>query len=221
MALVFALAGPSAFILPLVLLAGGTLLSKLNRDESEKKGRDAFQVLANGIAGCICLLVFICDWQGYGNGRFEHVWFLAYLISFSISISDTFSSETGKFFKGKTVDILRFRTVDSGLSGGVSLAGTLGGLGAAMLCSVLSWGMLEGQVDSALVIGVLGFGGMLTDSMLGSLLQAKYRDEAGRISETPGPGKRLVTGYAWCNNDMVNLLSNVLVTSLFLLFCYA
>lgn len=58
-----------------------------------------------------------------------------------------------------------------------------------------------------------GFGGMLLDSILGSVLQAKYR-VAGQLSES-GTRDQLVSGLYWCNNDWVNLMS----ISLMVLLC--
>jgi uncharacterized membrane protein len=71
---------------------------------------------------------------------------------------------------------------------------------------------------------IAGFCGMLADSFLGSWLQAKYKTANGHITEKPVQGTLLVKGYAWCGNDMVNLLANAVVTAviilIFLTFAY-
>jgi uncharacterized protein (TIGR00297 family) len=212
MALVFIYAGLDTFILPLILLLGGTLLSKLNLEAKEKNGRTAVQVLANGLVGCICLLAYTFLQHS------EFPFFLAYLVSFSISICDTFSSEIGKFFKGRTFDILSFKPVVPGLSGGVSVMGTLGGIAGAGISALIAYGVFDISTSQAVQVCVFGCMGMLLDSVLGSVLQAKYINGYGVIGESPVVGGRLMKGYTWCNNDVVNILSNALVVVVLLLF---
>ncbi len=57
---------------------------------------------------------------------------------------DTVSSEIGKAVGGTTISLRRFRVVPPGSEGGVSLAGTLAGMGAAVLMAAgvvpLGWG---------------------------------------------------------------------------------
>jgi hypothetical protein len=80
-----------------------------------------------------------------------------------------------KYYRGQTYDILRWQKITPGLSGGVSVVGTLAGLpGSAIM--VLLAGLIfpfSWFEQSVLMLG--GFGGMLLDSILGSVLQAKYR----------------------------------------------
>jgi uncharacterized protein (TIGR00297 family) len=213
MALVFIRAGLATFVLPMLLLIGGTLLTRLNRETSEKHGRNARQVLANGAIGTCCLLYYMITG---GSGQ-EHPFFLAYLVSFSVSISDTFSSESGKYFRGKTVDITGLKTIKPGLSGGVSIQGTLGGLAGSALSAILAHLCFGLSFYSALLVCALGFLGMLLDSVLGSVMQAKYINAEGAVAEYPSADNHLVRGYAWCRNDAVNVLSNLLAVSGYLI----
>jgi uncharacterized membrane protein len=62
---------------------------------------------------------------------------------------------------------------------------------------------------------------MLTDSAAGSLFQARYRAGNHLADAKPEEGNfALVKGLFWLDNDLVNLLSNLLVTILagFLLY---
>jgi len=213
MAVVFILVGLRTFYLPLLLLLGGTLLSKLNAETEDKQGRDAKQVLANGLIGIICLLLYVLHF----NDTYQSPLLLAYLLSFSISICDTFSSERGKYFKGKTIDILSFKPIASGLSGGISVQGTLGGLAGSIFCATISFFCFDITLCFALVVCLLSFTGMLFDSILGSLLQAKYVNRNGVIEENSSDDNHLLKGYIWCSNDVVNLMSNLIVVSFFLL----
>jgi uncharacterized protein (TIGR00297 family) len=163
-------------------------------DEKDKRARDAVQVLCNG--GVYGLLALV----GAPGGLL--------LIAMAVATSDTWASAVGKYLRQPTYDMLRMRRVPVGLSGGVSIAGTLGGGAGALLIAGLGVGM--GEVyrwDQFLLIGLYGWWGMLLDSVLGSAFQARYVDPEGKLSDRAGPGHQLVAGYGWMTNDIVNLLA--------------
>ncbi len=207
-AIILQYGGLQFFAHPLLLLVGGTLLSKLNVDRKEKHGRNARQVFANGSVGLACLLMYYI---------FENnVYLEGFLLSFAISIADTFSSEIGKYFKGNTIDIIGFKRMPVGLSGGISFNGTFAGLLGSLLCIFISNYIYHIALERSFLIGLLGFVGMVLDSILGSTLQAKYTVN-GQVVEERNNANQLIKGYGWCTNDMVNLLSNVLVVTMFIL----
>ncbi|MBS1510394.1 MAG: DUF92 domain-containing protein [Bacteroidetes bacterium] len=202
--------GITAFVVPGIFLIGGSLFSKLNNTEREKEGRSAVQVFANGLIG----IIFLCGYTLTGNQN----WLLSYLASFCISMSDTASSEWGVFLKGKVVDIIGLKSLPPGVSGGVSFAGTIAGLlGAAILAFI---GVYTYQLSRNIffLLTLTGFAGMIADSILGSLLQVKYRSPAGSIADAPANGAFHWKGFSWCTNDMVNILSNALVSAVFFYF---
>lgn len=207
MALVFQQSGPEAFMLPLWLLAGGTLVSRLNKKNDGRQPRTAMQVFANGGVGTLCLFMS-CSAKDY---MVDILFYATYLASFSISICDTFSSEIGRYFKGKTWDVTSFKRVEPGLSGGISIQGTLGGMVGLLPTAWLLMYRFNQPFSSMTFIVALAFMGMLLDSMLGSLIQAKFINENGHVSEYPKEGYKLFKGYRWCTNDMVNLLSNAAI----------
>ena len=58
-------------------------------------------------------------------------------VSMAAATSDTWSSEIGIYFKGKTFDIFKMRPVPPGVSGGMSRYGTLAGiLGSAFITKI-------------------------------------------------------------------------------------
>lgn len=206
--LLYVSAGVKAFIAPGIFLVTGSLLSKLNKENSEKNGRDALQVFCNGIAGVTCMVLYASLQQP--------VFLTAALVSFAVSMSDSTSSEAGVFLKGKAVDIITFRPVRPGLSGGVSWQGSIAGLlGAAIIGAgaLAAYGSTAGFWQ----ITIFGFAGMITDSVLGSLLQVKYKTAAGEITENSTGNLSVYKGLSWCNNNMVNVLSNLLVTICFII----
>jgi uncharacterized protein (TIGR00297 family) len=142
----------------------------------------------------------------------------AMLVSLAVSTSDTWSSEIGIAWRGATYDIVRWRRQPVGLSGGVSLVGTLAGLAGALVLAWIGHLLLDRVTNPGLVARVTaaGFTGMLVDSVLGALVQARYR--AGeRLVDEPDGEARLVAGWRWLDNDRVNLVSNVLVTGAWIL----
>jgi uncharacterized protein (TIGR00297 family) len=210
--LFFAADGYRAMALPVLFLVTGSLFSKLNGEKAESQGRSAVQVFANGAVGAGCWVLYKITGQ--------QMFALAASMSFALAMSDTVSAELGKYWKGRTYDLLRWNRVAVGLSGGVSLAGTLAGLVAAFAAAGLAGWLYQLNWAGVLAIGAVGFIGMLVDSVLGSRWQALYQLPNGAFAETPEAGSRLVKGKAWCTNHAVNLLSNTLTISLIILFFY-
>lgn len=207
--LLFVCGGVKVFIAPGIFLLSGSLLSKLNTNDKEKNGRNALQVFCNGIVGIICLILF--------NFSHQQLYLIAALVSFCISMSDSVSSELGTYFKGSTIDILSFKKSPVGISGGISLQGTLAGLGGAFLLTAAAFLTYQFSLIIFWQISICGFTGMLTDSILGSFLQVKYTHPNGVLIEDKEAGAVKIRGYSWCNNNMVNLLSNIIITLMFIL----
>ena len=207
--LLYLTAGYAGFVAPASFLVIGSLLSKLNEHPGEKNGRNGMQVFANGMIGLVCFIIF--------NISKDPLFLAAALLSFCTSMSDSVSSEMGMYLKGVTIDIYTLKRTTPGLSGGISLAGTLFGLGGAVLSAALSVWVFHLNIFLFYWITLGGFAGMMLDSVIGSLFQRKYSNEMGLIYDEPGPGLTLVKGFNRCNNDLVNILSNLLTTLLFIL----
>jgi uncharacterized protein (TIGR00297 family) len=197
----------------MVFFVGSTLLGKLLRargrgddrasDSKHGQPRDAMQVFANGgIYGLAAALLPTADAQ------------FIMALSMTAATADTWASEIGIALKGRTYDIIGLRPVPVGLSGGVSVGGTLGAALGALLLALVS-AVLMDPIESSLgltaLLTGLGLASMLLDSVLGSLVQAKYRAPSGVLQDTDAEGAMLVRGAAWVSNDAVNLLSNVVV----------
>lgn len=190
-------------LLPVRTLAG---------DAKQKQARDAAQVMANG---AVYGLMVVWQWPSPGFlYLIVPVGGYGLLAVMAVATADTWSSEIGQHFRQPTYDLIRWQRVPPGLSGGVSLAGTLAGLaGATLLVGSCFWLLPNPTVSEVVTLIAFGFAGMLLDSILGSLFQAKYADAEGNHYDAPAPDRKLVGGLAWITNDWVNFLA-ILLTSL-------
>ena len=217
--LITAYGGGAAFAILAVTLLGTVAADRFAGERTDpyavrrKSGsRDAVRVLCNvGVAGCAMLLCAITGWKGF---------FLAYAGVMAESLADSLASKLGPLSKSPPRDICTMKPIPAGLSGGVSLVGTLSELlGAAVIALVFSLG--TGNPGALLTVTLAGFLGATFDSVLGSRAQAKYLcTVCGTVTEREthcGEDTRLTSGLRWLNNDAVNLLSNLFSLALALL----
>ena len=216
----------SVWLLPLVIFFGSsTLIGKYLKssvsvgDEKHAQPRDATQVLANGgLYGFVAIfggLLFrnhsplIGYFTCFGPGPLPILQSMSLLTIMAIATADTWSSEVGQYFGQATYDVTKFRKVSPGLSGGISVTGSLAGLLGSLLIGLLALAMpTYFTAIDVLTVTAFGFLGMLIDSILGSLLQVKYKHPGtGIISDARLPGSRLWRGYENMTNDAVNALA--------------
>ena len=169
--------------------------------------RDHGQVLANGgLGSLIALLSYIIP---------HPAWFVMFIGVMATVTADTWATELGTLSKRAPRLISSGKQVEVGTSGGVSWLGTLVSLlgGAAI---GLTAGLLSPTVEPSLgfVIGALsGLAGSLLDSLMGATYQQIYFcDTCQKETESKiHKGRhqtRSLRGWAWLNNDMVNLISS-------------
>ncbi len=167
----------------------------------EHAQRDWWQVWANGGAAAAGGLI--------GIARPElGLWVAA--ASLAAANADTWATEIGKALGGGPRDLLSRAEVPPGTSGGVTWIGTLaGGAGAATIAAAA--GLVNGSPLLGSAATVLGFGGMLADSAVGSRWQVRRAcPECGAACESSrhcGTDTEYCGGVAWINNDTVNALA--------------
>lgn len=185
------------------LFSFGTILSKMPGGEKDLYSqRNAHQVLANGAMPTMALMLYMA--------LENPVFLFASMSGFAAALSDTASSEIGTRFKHKTYSILTFKRVPVGLSGGVSLIGLLAGFIFAMLIAAIALSISRHlSLYYFFLIGMAGFFGNLTDSVIGDKWQMKYRfNVGGPWFDNQNDSEAIeARGVAWMNNNMVNFLS--------------
>lgn len=211
----------------LAFFISSSLLSKLKTPDKskmealfEKSGpRDAGQVLANGgLPTLVCVLHFI--WPA-------SFWWPIYLGLLSTVNADTWATEIGTWLKGTPRSLLTFKKVPPGTSGGVSPSGTLAALAGALFIGFFGFvqiGSYDSAIDLLFITAIGGFLGALADSLLGATVQAQYRCSVCEALVESSmhhqiPSKR-IKGYAFMTNDVVNLLSSLIGSSICLILYF-
>ena len=204
--------GNFGFVLLLLFLVLGSIsdnIKKLAKDSTnieklENKGscRDHTQVLANATVSAVCAISFrLTD---------AEVLVICFSASLAEALADTFASSFGAFSK-ITVDLFKFRKCEKGISGGMSLCGTLSALVAVLIMGGGALAFSAIGTKGFLIVLISGFGGTVFDSLLGSLVQVKYKCRiCGKTVEREehcGVPTAHSSGIGFVTNDIVNLLS--------------
>ena len=183
-------------------------------DLSKGGPRDAWQVAANGGVATLCAV--IAALLSRGSGAPPHVayaMFWAYAGAYAAATADTWATEIGSAFGGTPLSLAGFQRVAPGLSGGVTLVGTVAMIaGAAWIAFV--WSALAGGGFAFAVVTVAGCAGALVDSLLGATLQSMFRcPKCERTTELElhvcGTQTIAERGLPWLTNDAVNAIATL------------
>lgn len=212
-------AHPFWFALMLVFFVTSSAWSrykrKLKRQVAQQfaKGerRDALQVLANGGAAVLFACMYI-QWN-------DPVWVWAFTGSLASVTADTWATEIGVLSSARPRSVLNGRKVDTGESGGVTLAGTLAAAAGAALIAVCGY-VLSPLDDVAMpprwhyifAGTAAGLIGAFVDSLLGATVQRqcvchvcqKTVESLSHCGRKASP----VRGVSWMTNDAVNAIAS-------------
>ncbi len=184
------------------------LKKKESKIKKEKSGRTFFQILINGGLGTIFVIL-------YGIFKNKNLLLIS-IISVSGCFIDSVSSDVGTLSKGEPYDLLKRKKVQKGLSGGISLLGTISSLLCSFLISFIVYIVLNFQILDLIIISIVIFGQTIIDSLFGSIIQAKYKcNKCGKYSESElccGESCKKVSGIHWVNNNVVNAFSSIVTT---------
>lgn len=181
--------------------------SKKKSDNPESKGgRDGFQVAGVGLWALIVIVL---------NYVFKvKSFYILFFLSLAEQFSDSLASDIGSITQKKNIDIITFKPVEKGLSGGVSMLGTLCALAGAFSALLIPFAFSLLTVKQYILLSLLAFGGTMIDSILGSLLQVLYLcEECGAKTEHPEHCNKKairIKGIRFIDNVSVNLLSGLL-----------
>jgi uncharacterized protein (TIGR00297 family) len=98
---------------------------------------------------------------------------IAMVAAFGTAACDTVSSEIGKAYGRRTYLVTTMSRVRPGTAGGVTMAGTLSGAGAALLLALTARGLELIDGAGMLMVTVAAFAGALLESCLRATLLAR------------------------------------------------
>ena len=187
--------------------------SKVKLSNTDKT-RSFMQVFANGVIPTILAIAYIFT--------SNDIFFIAYVAALAEALADTVASGVGSSSKN-VFDPIRFKRCTPGISGGMSISGTLAALVSAVALSALS--LLGGAKPlDFLLISLFAFCGTVVDSILGSLLQVKYKCKiCSSVVETKehcGEITEHYSGLTFIDNSAVNLLSTIFSALLAIVFLH-
>lgn len=189
-----------AFFLPSVALSRlGRARKRALTDIGKHGPRDARQVFANGGVAALCALLSL---------RFPHA-VAGFAGAFAAASADTWATEIGTLAKQRPHSIITWRPLETGLSGGVTAAGTI-----AQLCGALFTAAVAAflGVGALLFVTFAGFAGAAVDSIAGASLQVlRYCPSCKRDCETNphacGTPTVVRRGFPSIDNDAVNFIA--------------
>ena len=190
-----------------VSLVGKILKNDLSSVVKKTRGKDLIEIFVNGAGALLSLLLYACT-ESYG-------FYAMALISLSAGFVDSLASDVGTLSHRRPYDIFHRRVVAKGMSGGITVLGTLASLIGAVIFAVVITVICEFPLYAIPLISAVSYAGCIVDTVLGALVQAKYRcSVCGADTERDthcGSPTRLIGGVSFINNDTVNLISGCTV----------
>lgn len=186
-----------------------------NKEQNKQPGevRGVAQVFANGFVSMLCAMMYAAT--------SDKIFLVAFVASMAEALADTVGSGIGAL-SSKTYDVFKFRKCDCGVSGGMSLLGTLMSVVASIVIAIIPLLFSAVTITEAVVISIAGFLGTVFDSFLGSVLQIKYKcTRCGKITDSGmhcGEKCDKYSGVSIITNSAVNFLSTLFTAIIVILF---
>lgn len=213
--------GGGKFMVPLLtFFITSSLLSRAGRRRKASantqavKGatRDYAQVLANGGAATVLVIIF---WQVARHWPIYHTRYLLmlYLAALATVNADTWATEIGGLSRSSPRLLSSWKRAPAGASGAITWLGIGAALAGSLAVTAAGWLVWRLSPPEFLAVCWAGFLGSFVDSLLGASLQALYQHPiTGEFTERPViDGVRTVKarGIAWMTNDLVNFLASL------------
>lgn len=192
-----------------------TLLTKWKKDKKQdqnalhpedKKGRSAWQVLANGGAALLAAIGQLT--------LSDPLWHIVFAATFATATADTWASEIGVLSKRRPFHIKEWKKVEPGLSGAVSGLGTIAAATGALLIGFSFYFLYDTSITILMCIAISGFLGNVADTLFGAWFEQKYVCSiCKRETESSahcGAKTVKVFGYAFFTNNLVNFSSTII-----------
>lgn len=188
-------------------------ICNITDDINKKTGtRDLVQVSANGLPALLSIILF--------DFTKKDVFILCYSVGIIESLCDSIASDIGVLSKKTPVSICTFKPIQKGMSGGVSLLGTISAFMFSVFGGILYW-ITYGDYFKGILITLVSFFGCIIDSVLGATVQLKnICVVCNKLTEKDAhcnEKTKYYRGIKTINNCAVNLISNAISVTLMLI----
>jgi uncharacterized protein (TIGR00297 family) len=134
--------------------------------EGRRGARSWREATANTLAAAFFSILVITT-------HYEAAFLVALIAALSEAAGDTISSEIGQWLSGRAYMITTFKPVPAGQDGGISLPGTLAGMGASAIIVAVGYALGLCRPGTAVVAFVAAGAGNLLDSYLGATIERR------------------------------------------------
>ena len=194
------------FISTVVSVIGKKLKHKHSQKPQGNNARRAYQITAVGLFSLIALIL---HWI---TGAPVYYYFFFLLLT--EQIADSMASDIGCLTTKKNINILTGKPVEKGISGGISLLGTMSALLSSFVLMAVPYAFKIISLKLCLLLGLVAFVGTLADSVVGALAQSLYECVGcNTLTETSthcGRPARLIKGFRIIDNVAVNYVAGLI-----------
>jgi uncharacterized protein (TIGR00297 family) len=185
-----------------------TKISQGNRRiKVQSGGRNAWQVLANVLWALISSILYLLT---------KNELFIYFFIAFVAAVTaDTWASEIGPVFNKMSFSVADWKMYKSGITGGISVSGTLAALAGSFIVSALSYFLFFEKWNWTIIamLSVSAFLACFADTFIGAFFEEK-------LSKLPF-FKHRDNPESIAPNDIVNLSGSFMAFVFFLVFYFA
>ncbi len=193
-------------------VVGVITVKKYNEKHHEKVkiSRKAKQIIANSVVAlALCAIYYLTEEKLFLYSAF------AVIVE---EFADSMSSDIGRISRRIPRDIIGFKQLPTGISGGVTALGSLSALVACAVALAIPFTFGVMSINIYLILIGITLIGVFIDSILGSRLQVLYKcSKCGALTESPvhcNENANYHKGVKWLDNSLVNLLSGVITALL-------
>jgi uncharacterized protein (TIGR00297 family) len=134
--------------------------------ESRRGARSWREASANTLAAAFFSVLVITT-------HYEAAFLAAFVAAMAEAAGDTISSEIGQWLSGRAYMITTLKPVSAGQDGGISLVGTLAGMGASAAVVAVGYALGLCRPGTAVVAFIAAGAGNLFDSYLGATIERR------------------------------------------------
>lgn len=178
------------------------IFSSINKEHG---ARNEMQLIANCMVAVIAISLF-------GITRNE-MFLVAYIATLAETIGDSVASDVGVLSKSDPIDVCSLKRVQRGISGGVSVIGTVSSFLICIYSSFVYFAVYKQSWVNVIVIVVSSSVGILLDSILGSKIQVQYKCKiCNKYTEKEchcGEETLYEKGVRFFDNSRINLICNL------------